>query len=416
MTSSIHGPALRFEILATCSISRARASRLVMPHGPVDAPVFMPVGTQGTLKGITPTQLMDLGCQIMLANTYHLGHRPGEELLRKAGGLHNWMGWPRCLLTDSGGFQMVSLLKLSRVEEEGVCFSSPRDGSPMMLSPEKSMQLQQAIGADIVMQLDDVVPTLLQGPRVEEALDRTLRWLDRCRKELGEEDRTSSGLCVEEEEELKGQNLFPIVQGGTDLELRTRCIEAMLPPVRPLAPGYAIGGLSGGEDKSLFWRTVSHCCTLLPRDRPIYCMGVGYAVDLIVCVALGVDMFDCVYPTRTARFGTALTPDGLMQLRNSRYECDFRPIQEDCICPCCKKYSRAMLHSMVTRETVACHLVTLHNVHYQLQLMRSLREAIQQSTFPEVASNLLQRLHANETEGIPVWVREAMSSVGIILK
>ena len=395
---SAESPALAFEIVGKCSVSKARASKIHLPHATVHAPVFMPVGTQGTLKGITPAQLEGLGCEIMLGNTYHLGHRPGDGLLKKAGGLHPFMGWRRALLTDSGGFQMVSLAKLSRVTEEGVLFASPRDGSEMLLTPERSIELQNAIGADIIMQLDDVIHTLTTGPRVEEALDRTLRWLDRC---IAAHARPTE------------QNLFPIIQGGTDLELRSRCITEM---VKRKAPGYAIGGLSGGEDKAVFWRVVKHCTDRLPTDRPIYCMGVGYAVDLIVCVALGVDMFDCVFPTRTARFGTALVPWGNMHLRHSRYQGDLDPIDRDCKCFTCLNYSRAYLHAMVTKETVACHLLTLHNLSYQLNLMRSARTSIVEDRFPAFVKDFLERQFGTpDSAKYPTWIIEALASVNINL-
>lgn len=349
------------------------------------------------MKGIDPQQLRDMGCQIMLSNTYHLGHRPGDELLKKADGLHEFMRWDRALLTDSGGFQMVSLMKLSEVTEDGVSFQSPRDGSMMLLTPERSIELQNAIGADIIMQLDDVVPTLSQGPRVAEALDRTIRWLDRC---IAAHKRPSE------------QNLFPIVQGGTDLEMRSKCIEEM---IKRDLPGHAIGGLSGGEEKGLFCKVVDHCTDLLPRNKPIYCMGVGYAVDLIVCVALGVDMFDCVFPTRTARFGTALTRFGSVALKQSQYETDFSPIEEGCECFTCKNYTRAYLHAIAQKETDGCHLVTLHNLHYQLTLMRGARTAIMEDRFPAYIKTFLKELY-KDYSAIPGWVLQALSRFNLDLE
>lgn len=237
---------------------------------------------QGTLKGILPDQLHNVRCQIILGNTYHLGMRPGIEVLRQAGGLHKFMGWSRGLLTDSGGFQMVSLLQLAEINEQGVKFESPFDGSEKLLTPEHSIEIQNSIGADIMMQLDDVVKTTTTGPRVEEAMHRTIRWLDRC---LAAHSRDTD------------QSVFPIVQGGLDDELRRQCAAGLLErEVR----GYAVGGLSGGESKAEFCRTVSLCTDLLPKAKPRYLMGVGFAADLVVCVALGIDMFDCVFPTRTA--------------------------------------------------------------------------------------------------------------------
>ena len=293
---------------------------------------------------------------------------------------------------------MVSLLKLAKITEEGVLFQSPRDGSEMLLTPEKSIELQNAIGADIMMQLDDVVATLTTGPRVEEAMERTIRWLDR---------------CIAAHSRPQDQNLFPIVQGGTDIDLRSRCIEALL--TREM-PGYAIGGLSGGEDKDVFWKIVLHCTQRLPRDRPIYCMGVGYAVDLVVCVALGVDMFDCVYPTRTARFGTAITRGGNLSLRQAKFREDYAPIDSDCSCLTCKTYTRAYLHSIVTRETVGCHLLTIHNICFQLQLMRDVQKSIINSTFPSFVKSFLSGWYGSvDPNTYPRWVIEALSAVNITL-
>jgi queuine tRNA-ribosyltransferase len=281
-SSGRNAAAMAFKILAECPVSKARAAVMSLPHADVETPVFMPVGTQGTLKGVTPRQLEGLDCRILLANTYHLGNRPGCDVLERVGGLHKFMGWNRALLTDSGGFQMVSLLKLAEITEDGVKFRSPHDDSEMVLTPEYSTQIQNTIGADIIMQLDDVVHSSTTGYRVEEAMWRTLRWLDR---------------CISAHKKPDDQNLFGIVQGGLQPDLRKTCVEEM---VKRGLPGYAIGGLSGGEEKDVFWRVVSLCTDLLPRDKPRYCMGVGYSVDLVVCSALGVDMYDCVFPTRTA--------------------------------------------------------------------------------------------------------------------
>jgi tRNA-guanine transglycosylase len=387
--------ALSFKIVAECSTTKARVSKLVLPHATVDTPVFMPVGTQGTMKGLTSEQLKDLECQLILNNTYHLGLRPGEDLIRHFGGSHVFMNWNRCLLTDSGGFQMASLLKLAEITEEGVKFQSPYDGSEMLLTPEKSIELQNTIGADIIMQLDDVVSPLTSGPRLEEAMHRTLRWLDR---------------CIAAHQRPHDQNLFGIVQGGLDLKLRHQCIKTM---VERHLPGYAIGGLSGGEDKENFWNVVSYCTDLLPKEKPRYCMGVGYALDLIVCVALGVDMFDCVFPTRTARFGTALVPTGSINLKHAKYRMDFEPIDDHCSCFTCRSHTRAFLHTIVTRETVACHLLTIHNLTYLLNLMNSVRQSIVKNVFPEFIRDFMKRLYP---DGIyPNWAVHALQYVHVIL-
>ncbi|KAJ3208785.1 Queuine tRNA-ribosyltransferase catalytic subunit 1, partial [Clydaea vesicula] len=303
---------LEFKIEANCSKSKARASSLLLPNYICKTPMFMPVATQGIMKSLTTEQLKKLDCHLILANTYHLALNPGKELLDFYQGIHKFMNWDRAMLTDSGGFQMVSLAKLMVVNEEGVSFTSHLDGTEMFLSPEKSIEIQNSIGADIMMQLDDVVSSTTTGPRVEEAMWRSIRWLDRCLK-----------FHFENEQKIHKQNLFPIIQGGLDIRLRKICCEEM---IKRDCSGYAIGGLSGGESKDQFWRIVSLCTDLLPKDKPRYCMGVGYAEDLVVCSALGVDMYDCVFPTRTARFGNALTRKGAFDLKKSTFETDTTPI------------------------------------------------------------------------------------------
>ncbi|XP_077413670.1 queuine tRNA-ribosyltransferase catalytic subunit 1 isoform X3 [Vanacampus margaritifer] len=354
-------PPLTLHIIAECSVTKARACDLKLPHCVVNTPVFMPVGTQGTMKGITADQLDALGCQICLGNTYHLGMRPGPDLIEKANGLHGFMNWKRNLLTDSGGFQMVSLVELSEVTEEGVTFKSPYDGKTILLSPEKSISIQNSLGSDIMMQLDDVVSSTVKGPRVEEAMHRSIRWLDR---------------CIAANKNPHKQNLFAIIQGGLNAGLRKTCLDEM---TKRDVPGFAIGGLSGGEEKDDFWRMVTLSTDHLPRKKPRYLMGVGvqdlsdfqcaphgrYAVDLVVCVALGCDMFDCVFPTRTARFGSALVPWGSLQVKQKQYAKDFKPIDPDCQCPTCQRHSRAYLHALFKSDTAAMHHITIHNIAYQ---------------------------------------------------
>ncbi|KAH9756454.1 Queuine tRNA-ribosyltransferase catalytic subunit 1 [Citrus sinensis] len=325
--------ALRFEVLGR--FNRARAAQLTLPHFACQTPLFMPVGTQGTIKGLTTDQLEEIGCQIILGNTYHLALRPTSELIDELGGLHKFMNWPRALLTDSGGFQMVSLLHLADITEKGVTFQSPVDGKPMLLTPEESIQIQNRIGADIIMALDDVVRTTITGPRIEEAMYRTLRWVDR---------------CIAAHKRPHEQNLFGIVQGGLDPVLR-----------------YAIGGLAGGEDKDSFWRVVAQCTAALPEDKPRYVMGVGYPLDIVVCSALGADMYDCVYPTRTARFGTALVPEGVLKLKHNAMVNDTRPIDPTCACMVCKNYTRAYIHCLVTKDAMGSQLLSYHNLYYMLQ-------------------------------------------------
>eukprot|EP00795_Rhopilema_esculentum_P010547 gene10547-19277_t len=388
---------LSFNILAKCSTTKARTSILKLPHYEVETPIFMPVGTQGTMKGLTTDQLENLNCQIILANTYHLGMRPGPETLQKAGGLQKFMNWKRALLTDSGGFQMVSLVKLSEVTEEGVKFCSPYDNEEILLTPEKSIEIQNSIGADIMMQLDDVVHVSTRGPRVEEAMYRSIRWLDR---------------CLKANKNMDSQNIFPVLQGGLDLDLRKKCIEGML---MRNTPGYAIGGLSGGEEKHEFCKVVSFCTDHLPASKPRYVMGVGYAIDLVVSCALGADMFDCVFPTRTARFGTALVPWGQLQLKSGQYATDFDPIDKECHCSTCQNYTRAYLHSLVAaKETVGCHFITIHNIAYQMALMRAIRESIKQDKFPDFIQRFFRTMYP--LGNYPQWCTDALETVGVFLK
>jgi len=383
----------RFEVLAT-SGPLTRAAVFHLPRHPLRTPVFMPVGTQGTIKGLSSRQLEALDLDIILANTYHLGLRPGEEVLASMGGLHPLMRWPRNLLTDSGGFQMVSLLALASITEDGVAFQSAHDGSTINITPEKSIEVQNGIGSDIMMQLDDVVHVNTTGPRVEEAMWRSIRWLDR-------------SIAANQN---PNQQLFAIIQGGLNHDLRTKCIDEM---VRRHAPGYAIGGLSGGEAKDEFWRVVAHCTARLPRDKPRYCMGVGYPVDLVVCVALGVDMFDCVFPCRTARFGSALTSEGKLQLTQRRFRTDFGPLDPKCDCMTCAQYSRAALHALAAKEALGASLLTFHNLYYLTCLMRGLREAILQGQFPAAVREFLWQQYPDGA--FPQWVVDALTHAEVPL-
>jgi queuine tRNA-ribosyltransferase len=410
---------------------------MYLPHGVVRTPVFMPVGTKGTIKGMSSSQIVQepaLNCEIILGNTYHLALAPGTPLVAEMGGLHEFMNWPNNLLTDSGGFQMVSLLKLAEITEQGVRFQSPYSvdsvdkageagagsgsGSApaapaeedfMMLTPEQSIQCQNEIGADIMMQLDDVVSSVNPDEgRFQEATDRSVRWLDR---------------CIKAHTRPTEQNLFAIIQGGLDVSpggMRERCIEQM---VKRNLPGYAIGGLAGGEDKERFWRVVAHNAKRLPRDKPRYLMGVGYPLDLVVCVALGVDMFDCVYPTRTARFGVALTKEGALRLKTSPYAQDSLPVgglvggKGYCACSTCQNYTRSALHAMFKDGTaLAAQLLTTHNIAYLMQLMREMREAILQGAAAHhafISAFLGEHFPAGD---VPTWVVDALASVDIHVK
>uniref|UniRef100_F1L4N9 Queuine tRNA-ribosyltransferase catalytic subunit 1 n=1 Tax=Ascaris suum TaxID=6253 RepID=F1L4N9_ASCSU len=374
---------------------RARRGILRLPHSVVDTPVFMPVGTQGTMKGLLPEQLLQMDCRILLCNTYHLGHRPGHELVRKAGGLHEMINWPRSILTDSGGFQMVSLNNLMSADERGVQFESPHTGQLTYLTPEHCIEIQEHLGADIVMQLDHVIHVLTDGPVVKEAMQRSVRWLDRCNAVHMRND----------------QLLFPIIQGGLNCELRTACIEQMAGRARM---GIAIGGLSGGEEKNCFWRIVALCCEKLPEHMPRYVMGVGWPTDLVICSLLGADMFDCVYPTRTARFGSALVRrGGLMHLTRNEYAEDFSPIDDRCTCYTCRNYTRAYIHAVINQESLGCHLLSLHNIQHQLDLMHRVRDAIENDCVEPFLREFLEEQF--EQGEVPNWVREAIAYMNYII-
>ena len=414
-------PALCLQIHATCG--RARACTLHLPHGPVALPVFMPVGTKGTIKGLTTEEIqMDkaLDCRIILGNTYHLALAPGTDILNDMGGLHRFMNWKnRNILTDSGGFQMVSLLKLAEITEEGVTFESPFQhpnetnlSKKMLLRPEDSILHQNKIGADIIMALDDVVSSVADDrDRFKIATYRTLRWLDR---------------CFEAHQNPHKQNLFPIVQGGLDTSLnglREHCL-AGFRNRDSFIPGYAIGGLAGGESKEDFWKVVDQCCKALPDKKPRYLMGVGYPLDLVVCTALGVDMYDCVYPTRTARFGVALVDSewpGILRLRSNAFQNDQRPIMEGCMCAACDEkkggYSRARLHEMLkSSNPLAAQLMTHHNIAYMMALTRKMRKAIIENRYDAFVKSFINTYFTgkeNGGENVPQWVVDALNAAGI---
>ncbi|KAI9795004.1 MAG: hypothetical protein M1816_000024 [Peltula sp. TS41687] len=408
-------PALSFDLIARCSVTKARAAVLHLPHGPVELPIFMPVATQGTLKGLTPQQIESTGCRIYLNNTYHLGLRPGQATLDTVGGAHKLQSWSHNILTDSGGFQMVSLLKLARVTEEGVRFLSPHDGSPMLLTPEHSISLQNSIGSDIIMQLDDVIATTsTDSARMEEAMKRSVRWLDRC-------------LAAHRYPEK--QNLFCIIQGGLDLEMRKVCCHEMM---KRDTPGIAIGGLSGGEAKDSFCQVYAipfmnapALSNVLPPlgsiPAQIYCPP-GYPEDLVVSIALGADMFDCVWPTRTARFGNAVTSSGTLNLRQGQYAEDFSAVEEGCLCICCRPSSRgglgvtrAYIHHLAAKETAGAHLLSIHNVHYLLALMKSVGTAIIEDRYPAFIKEFFGKIYGSDRSKFPAWAVTALRKVNVDL-
>ncbi|MDH5330875.1 MAG: tRNA guanosine(34) transglycosylase Tgt [Aquincola sp.] len=354
---------LRFELLATEGL--ARRARLTLRHGVVDTPVFMPVGTYGTVKGVLPRSLEELGAQIILGNTFHLWLRPGLEVLKTFGGLHRFEGWTRPILTDSGGFQVWSLGDMRNISEEGVRFASPVNGDRLFLTPEVSMQIQTVLDSDIAMQFDECTPYETQGHVTTEAearasMELSLRWAARCRAEFTRLENPNA--------------LFGIVQGGMFERLREASIEAL---VAMDLPGYAVGGVSVGEPKDEMRRIVAHTPQRLPESKPRYLMGVGTPEDLVDGVAHGVDMFDCVMPTRNARNGHLFTRFGDLRLRNARHRNDDRPIDATCGCYTCRGFSRAYLHHLDRcGEMLGPMLATIHNLHFYVNLMREVRESL----------------------------------------
>ena len=360
---------------------RARVGRLVTPHGEMETPVFMPVGTAGAVKAVLHRDLRELGARILLANTYHLMLRPGDDLVAALGGLRGFTGWDGPFLTDSGGYQVFSLASLRRLDEEGARFQSHIDGSAHLLSPERSMEVQANLGADIVMAFDECPPADAPREAVAEATARTTRWARRCRAAHRRD----------------GQWLFGIVQGGVELDLREQSARELM---ELDFPGYAIGGLSVGEPPRERDRVLDHLDPILPGDRPRYLMGVGTPEDLIEAVARGVDMFDCVLPTRNARNGQLFTRHGRLSIRNARYRDDPRPPDPDCRCLTCRTVSRAYLrHLHRSGEMNAATLMTLHNLFFYLDIMEGLRQSIRLCRFEEYRRSTLRRLAATEQDG-----------------
>jgi queuine tRNA-ribosyltransferase len=367
----------QFEVVAT-DPTGARLGRLTTPHGVIDTPAFMPVGTAATVKAQTQADLESLGVQILLSNTYHLYLRPGHELIREMGGLHSFMSWPRAILTDSGGYQVFSLSELRKVNDEGVTFRSHLDGSTHFLSPEKALEIEIALGADIIMVLDECIEAPSTELRTREAASRTLDWARRSRDYFAKHG------------DFARQMLFGIVQGGTYPELRRENADAL---VDLDFPGYAVGGLAVGESHSVTCEMTRAAASRLPADRPRYLMGVGRPEQLADYVALGIDMMDCVLPTRSARHGCLYTSEGRLLIKNSRYSNDSRPIDEKCDCAVCKRYSRAYLrHLYLANETLAAILNTHHNIYFYLDIMRGIREAIRFGKLERFRSDLQARL------------------------
>ena len=374
-----------FEVIKRDAVTGARLGRFTTPHGNIDTPVFMPVGTRGSVKGITPVQLADAGTTVLLANTYHLALRPGAETVAELGGLHRFMGWDGPILTDSGGFQIFSLATLNDIDDEGVTFRSHIDGKRIRLDPNRAIEIQEKLGADIIMAFDEC-PALPAGPeQLQRAVDRTIRWAGACKRAQRRAD----------------QALFGIVQGGLDTDLRLRCLDAL---VENDFPGYAIGGLSVGEKPENMAAFLEGFGPRMPEDRPRYLMGVGRPIDLIRAVAAGVDMFDCVMPTRNGRNSFAFTDSGFARLRNAKYSVDERPLEADCDCYACAHFSRAYLrHLFIADEMLGPILVSIHNISYYHRWMRRIREAIA----ADALNQLLRRCEqdaavlADENEDLP---------------
>jgi queuine tRNA-ribosyltransferase len=358
----------------------ARRGRLITPHGAVETPFFMPVGTQATVKGLTQEALEDLGAEIILANTYHLYLRPGHELVRKLGGLHQFMSWPRAILTDSGGFQVFSLSDLRKVTDEGVRFRSHLDGSEHLLTPEKAAEIQLALGSDIAMVLDECIETPAPRDKAEAALKRTTEWAKRARAYFLDQAANNGDLP---------QWQFGIVQGATFADLRRESARRLLDLD---FPGYAVGGLAVGEPHEITCEMTAETTALLPKDRLRYLMGVGRPEQIADYVALGIDMMDCVLPTRAARHACLYTSEGRVLIKNARYAQDQRPIDPKCSCSVCRRYSRAYLrHLFAAGELTAAILATHHNVHFYLDIMRQIREAIEFGNLANFSSEMQAR-------------------------
>jgi queuine tRNA-ribosyltransferase len=360
-----------FKVLATQG--KARRATLSTAHGDIQTPIFMPVGTRATVKAMMPEELRAMGTQILLGNTYHLHLRPGEELIEELGGLHKFMNWPYPILTDSGGFQVFSLTNLRKMTEEGVTFKSHLDGSSCFISPEKSMQIQMALGSDIIMAFDECTPYPATEEQVRESMALTFRWLER------------SKAAMVRKESL----LFGIVQGG--LELKTR-LESLEQITSVDLPGYALGGLSVGEPIEMMHSLVGEMAHKMPAHKPRYLMGVGTPLDLIKCVDSGIDMFDCVIPTRVARNGTLYTWSGKVSIKREQYKKDPRPLDSECDCYTCLNYSRAYLrYTFLAGEIISSRLNTIHNLHFYLKLMERARKAIEKGTWDSFRNDCLTR-------------------------
>lgn len=373
--------AVTYELIKTCKQTGARLGRVHTPHGSFETPIFMPVGTLATVKTMSPEELKEMDARIILSNTYHLFLRPGHEIVKEAGGLHKFMNWDRAILTDSGGFQVFSLSDMRKIEEEGVHFRSHLNGDKLFLSPEKAMEIQNALGPDIMMAFDECAPYPADHAYVKHSLERTTRWAERCLKSHARPH---------------DQALFGIVQGGMYPDLRK---QSALDLTSLDFPGYAIGGLSVGEPKHMMYEALDVTVPFLPSNKPRYLMGVGSPDALIEGSIRGVDMFDCVLPTRIARNGTTMTSQGRLVVRNAKYARDFGPLDPNCNCYTCRNYSRAYLrHLIKSDETFGLRLTTYHNLHFLLDLMRQVREAIREDRLGDFRDEFFENYGMDRNE------------------
>ncbi|MBC8322407.1 MAG: tRNA guanosine(34) transglycosylase Tgt [Candidatus Marinimicrobia bacterium] len=369
---------MKFKIHHQDENTSARTGEIVTDRGSIPTPVFMPIGTRGTVKAVSTEELNSISAKIILGNTYHLYLKPGHELIGRAGGLHTFMNWNGALLTDSGGFQVFSLAKLNKINDEGVEFQSHIDGSRHLFTPESSMEIQQHLGSDIVMAFDQCPPGQADYQTVETAVERTTQWMKRCSVYLTE----NHGFHDWE------QNVFPIVQGNVYEELRQKSAEELIPFA---TCGMAIGGLAVGEEKSAMFETIEQMDELLPKDQPRYLMGVGRPTDLVRSVKRGVDMFDCVLPTRNARNGQLFTSHGIVNIRNEKHKEDFSTVDEKCGCNLCKNHTRSYLRHLINvNEMLGFRLATMHNLTYYMDLMETIRSEIAAGTFDDWSHNYLK--------------------------
>jgi len=363
-----------FELIKKNPDTGARLGKMVTPHGPIDTPAFMPVGTQGTVKSLRPEDIVKCGAQIILGNTYHLYLRPGHETIRKLGGLHTFMNWPGPILTDSGGFQVYSLGALRKILPDGVMFQSHIDGSRHFLTPQKAIEIQEALGSDIMMCLDECTPYPATLQQTQASMALSVKWAKQCR-----EAKTSPD-----------QALFGIVQGGTYMDLRRQAVEQTVPIG---FDGYALGGVSVGEPKEIMYAITDEITPLLPSDKPRYLMGVGMPADIVYAVSCGIDMFDCVIPTRSARHGLLFTNSEKIVIKNARWREDEHPLDETCDCYTCKNYSRGYLrHLYVAGEILAMILNTIHNIRHYMLLMEKIRMAISENRFLEFKKDFFNKI------------------------